>query len=377
MGNSIFDLADTLGYESPFGNWIVNNGTSQPAGSMKSSVAGGSIVLLTKERKFAIKTDVLLEFKLSGGAGFFNDTEFKVTLSSTNTSLKISTKSWTGENDYKLLTKISLDKPGKATIKVAIDGIQKLSVEFEFIKSKDVFTTAEAQRLKDEFLYMSSFVNAHSPEEYSGNYCLNGADRALGKLLNNTSDFYVVEHGTHKVKNSISFVEGNTYSRATQLSSKGFIHSSYAINSDYWKIDYDKKDKLYAQPNYVSAQKYAGPIQYDMAWVNPIHGENFRKYLVAQIDKKEPGFHVYYLSIVDGFHTQVLVIDNSDRKYPKYEIWEDYGLSSSSGSLDNIVKGINRQNSVYFTSSLLYRYRENKKGTWDKQTVKIWKIKSK
>ena len=49
----------------------------------------------------------------------------------------------------------------------------------------------------------------------------------------------------------------------------------------------------------------------------------------------------------------------------------------SGGSVENIAKGINRQNSAYFTSSLLYRYKKDEKDGWDNQTVKIWKIKAK
>ena len=96
-----------------------------------------------------------------------------------------------------------------------------------------------------------------------------------------------------------------------------------------------------------------------------------------QIDGKEPGFHIYYQSIVDGFHTQVLLIDNSDRENPKYEIWEDFGLSSSADILDEIIKGIERQTSAMFNSSILFRYKKETTDKWDAQTYKIWKIKAK
>jgi hypothetical protein len=72
-----------------------------------------------------------------------------------------------------------------------------------------------------------------------------------------------------------------------------------------------------------------------------------------------------------------LLIDNSDRDNPKYEIWEDFGLSSSAGILDEIIDGIGRQTSAMFNTSILFRYKKGTTDKWDSQTYKIWKIKVK
>lgn len=373
-------MAEEYWKSSPFGEDSIFHPSweeKQRLARLEQQKGKAFITLLNKKTIFSIKTDILLKFQLTGETGFFNDTEYKVTLSSSNSNLQISTKSWTGENDYKLYTTVSLDKPGKVSIYISIDGIKKHTFEIEFIKSKDVFTTVEINNLKDEFLYMSNFVDDHIPNEYSGNYCMQGADRALGKLLNNTSDFYVVERKTHKIVNSISFNNLNTYSRAKQYNSKGYIYTEYEIDNKFWNIDHEKRKKINGSVDYSAAQTYAKTIQYDLVWVDEAKGKSTLALLKKLIDEKEPSWHVFYLSIVDGFHTQILLIDNTDRDIPKYEIWEDHGLSSSSGSLNDLIDGLNRQTSSMFTVSCLFRYQNGTTDKWDSQTLKVWKIKSK
>jgi hypothetical protein len=337
----------------------------------------GSILFLEQNKFFAVKVETLLKFQIKGETRLFDDPTYKIELASSNSKLKISTKSWVGENEYLLYTSVFLERPDKVKLYISVDGVKKHTFDIEFIDSKDVFTKEETNRLKDEFLYISTFVNNESPTEYAHNYCLSGADRALGKLLNNKSDFYVVERGTHNVLNFISFANKNTYSRAKEFESKGFIEISYIIDTKYWTVDHNKRKQIMAATNYVEAQEISVPLQYDITKVNLSQGSLFLSYLKKQIDSKEPGFHIYYQSIVDGFHTQVLVIDNTDRENPKYQIWEDYGLSSSEGNLDEIVNGIERQTSTMFNSSLLFKYRDGIKDKWDAQTYKIWKIKAK
>jgi len=373
-------MAEEFWKTSPFGensmfhpSWE----TKQKLERLKQQKGKVSVTLLNDKTIFSIKTNILLEFQLNGVTGFFNDTEYKIALSSSNSNLKISTKSWTGENDYKLYTIVSLDKPGKVNLYISIDGVKKNTFEIEFIKSKDVFSYTEIKNLKDEFLYMSNFVNDRTPSEYNENYCMQGADRALGKLLNNTSDFYVVARNTHKTINSINFNNLNTYSRAQQFKSKGYIYTEYEIPNKFWNIDHKKREKINSSIDYNSARTYAKTIQYDLVWVDEAKGKTTLALLKKFIEEKEPGWHVFYLSIVDGFHTQILLIDNTDRDKPKYEIWEDHGLSSSSGNLNDIIDGLNRQTSAMFTVSCLFRYQNSTTDKWDSQTLKVWKIKSK
>lgn len=371
MGNSIFEFADKFGYDSPYIDWVKEDFKT----SNKSHAP--SLILLNEKTIFSTKTDVLLKFQLKGDTSFFNDPEYKINLSSSNKNLQISTKSWKGENDYKLYTVVSLDKPAKVSLCFLIDDVYKITFYIEFKKSKDVFNSSEINRLKDELLYMSNFVKNHSPSEYSGNYCMQGADRALGKLLNNTSDFYVVKRKTHEVINSISFKSLNTYSRAKQFKSKGYISMEYEIDSKYWNIDHNKRDNINKSVDYDAAKSYALIIQYDIVWLNENTGRSTLLYLKSLLGQKEPGWHVFYLSIVDGFHTQILLIDNRDNENTKYEIWDDNGLTSSSGDLEEIIDGLNRQTSSMFTTSCLFRYQDGTTNKWDKQTLKVWKIKSK
>lgn len=369
MSNVKLDKANRLGLNNRLD-------ISQQQNS-KTDKEPGSVLFLEKNKLFATKTETLLRFQIKGESHWYNDSKYDIELSSSNSKLKISTKSWTGEDEYKLYTIVSIENPSKIKLYISVDGVKKHTFDIEFIDSKDVFTKEEAKRLKDEFLYMSTFVNNHSPAEYRGNYCMVGADRALGKLLNNKTDFYTVERGTHKVLNSITFTNGNTYSRAKQFESKGFIETSYTIDTKYWSVDHNKRKEIISASTYDEAREISVPLQYDITKVNSAQGSLFLSYLKKQIDRKEPGFHLYYQSIVDGFHTQILLIDNTDRENPKYQIWEDFGLSSSEGDLDEIVEGVERQTSAMFNTSILFRYKAGTTDKWDSQTYKIWKIKAK
>lgn len=383
MGKSIFELTDKTGYSSRWEeDWEKTELKSH--NSSKESAASGStkVVILTEERVFAIKTDILLRFKFYGPDSWYNTPDSTVALTSSDSTVDIKAPAkWTVENGWVFLAEISKDKPGKVKLYIAIDGSRKHTFDVEFKKSKDVFTLSEIDRLTGEFGYVAQFNNLDEPpDEYEGNYCMQGADRAIGKLLNNRSDFYFVERGTHKVTNSINFSAGtgNTYQRAGTINSKGFIHSSYTIDSKYWNVDHNEREKINSKyPPYTNARTYAISKMYDIVWVTESNGTNFYLWLKSECDNTEPGYHVYYLSIVDGFHTQVLVINNSDRNNPKYEIWDDHGITSSKGKLKDIPEGINIQTSSMFTSSCLIRLKNNTSDKWDSQKLKVWKIKKK
>ena len=47
------------------------------------------------------------------------------------------------------------------------------------------------------------------------------------------------------------------------------------------------------------------------------------------------------------------------------------------GKLDDITNGIDRQTSSMFASSCLFRLPKGTSDGWDKQTLKVWKIKKK
>ncbi len=377
MGNSIFEFEELFNINSPFQKNELPLNTETQAGNFNTtSTIIPSITLNNKDKIYPIKTASLFSFLLKGEIGKVYDTRYNVKIKSSG-KLKISTTEWTGSNDYNLDTMISSNIPQKVTLYIEIEGINRGTFFIEFRESKDVFKEYDVDKLRSEFSYMSAFVKDHSPSEYANNYCMQGADRAMGKLLNNSSNFYTVEHKTHKVINSINFSNQTTYTRAKQLADQGYLTDSYTIDTKYWNVDKKIVNKIYNSLNKDEARNYGAKNQYEVVSVSKVQGEAFLNYLKNIIDKKEPGYHIYYLSVVDGYHTQILIINNLDRKNPKYEIWEDKGMSSSSGKLNNIIDGINRQTSSMFTSSCINRFYKNKTDSWDRQTLKIWKITAK
>ena len=71
----------------------------------------GSVLFLEKNKFFATKTDTILKFQIKGESHWYNDPKYDIVLSSSNSKLKISTKSWTGEDEYILNTIVFLENP--------------------------------------------------------------------------------------------------------------------------------------------------------------------------------------------------------------------------------------------------------------------------
>ncbi len=232
----------------------------------------------------------------------------------------------------------------------------------EFKVYPDVFMEHECDRLIDEINFIQPFADAGSPSEYAGNYCMSAAERGLSKLLNNTSDFYSVDR-SHKRLNNIGFGGKNANDRGAFFHTQGFVESSFVFK------DYQIKHKLrLATKNDVD---FSANL-YDVVQLNT--GSELQKYLQNSIQDKI-GFHVYYLSITEAFHTLLLVVDNRNPGNEQYAIYDQHGKTSSFGNFSDIEAGFARQTSWTFLNS--YRNSGYKPNIYTGVTTRLWKIRRK
>jgi hypothetical protein len=219
----------------------------------------------------------------------------------------------------------------------------------------DVFTQYERNQLVDEMTFIGPFAIAHAPEEYSDNYCLYAADRGLSKLLDNTVDFYAVDR-SHTRLSSRALTKGQASRRGAKLRRSGFVYSDFTFDR------YRRNDEIMKKVKNVNDY---GVYRYAVITLRP--GSELMHYLQKSIERKH-GFHVYYLSLTDGFHTLLLVIDNRDPRNETYAIYDQEGITSSSGRFDCIDDGFAKQ-----TSWTLLNFYLNK-GFPCAVTTQIWKI---
>lgn len=216
--------------------------------------------------------------------------------------------------------------------------------KFNFtIIQDDVFTEAEVNSLLLELKYIKPFADEYSPSEYAGNYCMAGAERGLSELLKNTKDFYSVERETHKRKNKISFSNLNADDRANTFNKLGYINSKILIPTKDFSISLNKNFEL----NNKNKQKDRGTI---------IKAKDPKKiYALFENIKNKIGFHIYYCSIAGANHTMILVINNIKPCDSKFEFWDEHGLSSSLGKLQNIGNGENGEYGISMQVQWLVR----------------------
>ena len=151
MGDSIFELTEKTGYESPWDeNWVKVE--------MSSST---SVNFLNKKSSYEINEEHLLRFKFYGYENWLYRKDYDVSLSSSDTTLHITTKSWELENGNVFLTKVSRDKPGKVELYISVNGYHKRTYEIEFVDSsesgikeaiKDTFSEVKFKVFLDEAL---------------------------------------------------------------------------------------------------------------------------------------------------------------------------------------------------------------------------------
>ncbi|RAJ08010.1 hypothetical protein [Arenibacter echinorum] len=324
-----------------------------------------------------LNTQFLLKFKLDGTYKWIGGTMHVVSLTCSNRSVTLSTKIVMVEDAWAFKTFIQSKSAGPATLEISVDGIVKKKVLFKFHENKDVFNKAKNDLLVSELKYVAPEVNKEPRiAEYSGNYCMAASERGLSELLGDITHFYAVERTTHKRKNKVSFSGKSAVDRGKYFQKKGFTSAYHAFNG--YRVNNVNKDLIYNASDDNDAKVQYGIVKYDIIEFNATGKSALTKIFEDDLRNKELGFHIYYFTVTDGFHTLVLIINKfSDPCNPTYEIWDQHGLSSSHGPMTDIAEGIRRQTSWTFANSCLNRYIKKKTQHIDSTTTFLWKIKQK
>ncbi|MDQ2771485.1 MAG: hypothetical protein M3Y54_13430, partial [Bacteroidota bacterium] len=91
---------------------------------------------------------------------------------------------------------------------------------------------------------------------------------------------------------------------------------------------------------------------------------------------KTLGYHIYYLTLTDNYHTLILFIDNSKPASPEFEIWDDdMGKTNAYGPMAGIMEGMRQQTSWTFAHS--FKGMGHRKDHFSKHTTRLWKIQRK
>lgn len=261
---------------------------------------------------------------------------------------------------------------GKFEFKISIeaDGLKAETAEFTLPEpktnkptssSKDVFTLDETKELKDEILWVTRFVELESPREYAGNYCMQAAERGLSKLLLDKQNFYSVDRN-HKHLNKINFSGLTAEDRGKRFKSLGYV--SIVIDFNSYELNKNILHKIIDSDS-------LGENMYDVLTYK-------QKDLKTKIDasiKGKNGFHIFYFSVSDNFHTLILIVNNLDEDNISYEVYDQHGLTSSFGEYSNIEEGLLRQSSWTFANQ--YFNMGHTIGLYPKSNTRLWKIQKK
>lgn len=228
---------------------------------------------------------------------------------------------------------------------------------------QDVFSEFEANRLVAEINHLKPKVEKDPPDaEYAGNYCMCAAERGLSKLLENTTEFYAVDASDVRL-NEVSHSGKSAKNQGEKFKQKGFVKSTIVFK-DY-VIDHTLRKATTDETTY-QANKYSV--------ISLPKGSALDRDIRKTLDGK-PGFHVFYISVSDEFHTLLLVIDNRTAGREYYAIYDQHGLTSSHGALADIEAGFARQTSWTFLN--YYRNKGFKPDVYCGVTTRLWKIQRK
>jgi hypothetical protein len=383
MSNSSdFDLGDKLGYESPWKKEWENKSNHSLNFRNKEKKIVNPTPNITLEcgklKKLPVNTEVLLRFKVEGKSeqSLF-ERDYDVTFSCSNKQVTLTTKSVEVEKGWTILTNIISKKEGKAIIEIKVDGILKNTIDLDFLSSKDVFTERQIAQQTKEFKYIQKLCNTKPPphKEYAENYCMQAAERGLSELLDDDINFYAVHHITHRHKNKIGFSGKTAYDRGDSFEKKGFVES--IITFDSYSINHKERKAIVESKNQTQADENYAKCLYSIISLTDDNQKKLHDLILTEITKKETGFHVFYFTVTGGFHTLTLIIDNSSPCDPSYQIWDQHGLTSSYGKLDEMAKGIAIQTSWTFANSCLNRYKSGNTKYYDSTLTKLWKIRQK
>lgn len=324
-----------------------------------------------------LNTPILLKFKLDGIYKRIGGDDHTVTLICSNRAVSLTTKKVIIEEGWSFKTFIQSSGIGSATLEISVDGVIDARFQFKFSESNDVFKKTKYDLLMDELSYIAPEVNNPSPHsEYAGNYCMGASERGLSELLGDITNFYAVERGTHKRKNKVSFSGKSAIDRGKHFQKLGYTEKNHKFNG--YKIVNAKKDLIYNAKDETEATTQYTTVKYDIIEFTATGKNTLTKTFEDDLKDKELGYHIYYFTVTDGFHTLLLIIDKfSDPCNPKYEIWDQHGKSSSYGPLADIAEGIRRQTSWTFANSCLNRYKSKRTKYVDSTDTFLWKIKQK
>lgn len=240
------------------------------------------------------------------------------------------------------------------------------------VLERDVFLTDDIQRAKDEFTLVASYVNIDPDEktgklkEYLPNYCMQGAERALGKMLHTTKDFYCLDED-HNHLNNVSFA-GKGGARGKTANDRGLDFTRMGYTGDFlkfngYKVNFNELYKIVDDVEQYQKVKYKVVTIADARALNTfIHTTALTRL----------GYHVYYLTLTNAYHTLLLFIDNTRPAQPTYEIWDDQSpLTSARGPVSQLGQGMAGQTSWTFAHEFKRRHQRGQYG----QTVsRLWKI---
>lgn len=305
--------------------------------------------------------------------GGINDNEKRdIKFELNNSNVSLSTSSWKAENEWILKTKITGKALGETIINVKVEGKPLNVIKIKCINYKDVFSEIEIKRLMDEFLLIKPKANAGSssdpkkknsvPAEYQQNYCVYASSRAFGKLLNDRRNFWVYDDSSNIVINRVRLTSGSYI--GNQLSKINYAQAFF---------QFDGYSKILKHMQDYSTDKIFEAHAYDVIQIEK--GRSlYKEYFETQINNKM-GFHVFLLTVSDDFHVLTIVINYINPCNASYEIYDQHGLSSSTGALSTIDDGIRRQTSWTFLND--FSNRGYILSNYGKTINRIWKIRKK
>jgi len=223
------------------------------------------------------------------------------------------------------------------------------------VVEQDVFMEDEYKKGLNEILLIAEKYNKRPISgEYSVNYCIQAADRFLGKVVDNNKNFYAYDDKTNTLTNVPSLE--NAIKRAIKIKELGYgkVYKEFLGNIFSIKEE-SKKDEYGNNPTRTLILKPQSGV---------------KQFVQDQIGKNI-GYHIFYLSIVEAFHTLILIIDNTEPSDTRYEIYDEQGLSSSKGIFDNIESGLTAQ------SQWVYRWVKPRYGYWAKLNISLLKFQRK
>ncbi|MDR2205726.1 MAG: hypothetical protein LBE36_06180 [Flavobacteriaceae bacterium] len=260
----------------------------------------------TKITEYNIGINETKEVRFKVG-GKNDDKKRKIEFVLNNTNISLSTKEWNAENEWILLTKITGKTEGETIITIKVEGTTLNSIKIKCINYKDVFSEKDVKRLINENKISISMHTA----------CIIAADKQLGKLLRDNKNFI-----TETSNNGANVY--TVYTRIEQLKKKGFLANEKIFPADTYK------GKGYYEPKeYTSGNEHV-----------------ISSFLSKSLGNRL-GYHIFYFTILDGYHVLTLVVDNNvpcERKFKIYDQIRDRGSYIDFIEIDNELLKMNTNN---------------------------------